>query len=64
MMLLTAKTLIEMLNPFGGNKPVVVPTTILLTNPFGAILKITKVIINNENTWGVILCWGLRIQTF
>ena len=56
--LLTAKALIEMLNPFGGNKPVVVPTTILLTNPFGAILKITKVIINNTKIPGGDLMLG------
>ena len=47
-----------MLNPFRGNKPVVVPTTILLTNPFGAILKITKVIINNTKIPGGDLMLG------
>ena len=57
-MLLTAKALVEMLNPFRGNKPVVVPTTILLTNPFGAILKITKVIINNTKIPGGDLMLG------
>ena len=47
-----------MLNPFRGNISVVVPTAILLTNPFGAILKITKVIINNTKIPGGDLMLG------
>ena len=43
MLLLTPSVIAQMLNPFRGKKPVIVPTTIQLTNPFGARLDITRV---------------------
>ena len=42
-MLLTADVIAQLLNPFRGNKPIDVPTTIQILNPFGAILTITSV---------------------
>jgi hypothetical protein len=42
-LLLTPSVIAQMLNPFRGKKPVIVPTTIQLTNPFGARLDITRV---------------------
>jgi hypothetical protein len=42
-MVLTADVIAQLLNPFRGKKPVYVPTTILISNPFGAVLQITSV---------------------
>ena len=42
-MLLTAEVILELLNPFRDKKPVLVPTTILVQNPFGSILTIQDI---------------------
>jgi hypothetical protein len=42
-MLLDAQTIEEILNPFRGKKPILVPTLIKIKNPFGAILNITAI---------------------